>query len=363
MVNQRIAISIIIAAWLLVQLVAWQYFGVNTGVDTSQYVADAMAIMDGNWSAIELPLHLSYSLLLAVVVFVSGNFTNIVVIQLVVSLLAVLMLFRLTFAISGSNFSAFVAAILFVLWPDIPQWNFFVYTDSLFMNLVVISVALVYFSKRSVQYVFAAVLIVLTVFIRPVGVVFFLSLLVYLFRPRKYLALVFLVVGLITVNFVLRGAIDFFLVSYSKAEIIYPDVSLGIRAPGDLAIPDSNHQPLVRLLLFILSNPIYFLKIFFVKVALFVGHMKPYFSASHNLLIAIFLYPLYAMAVPGVMLMKQTALRNFAVSFIILQVMMVGLTSENWDGRFLLPLLPWVFILSSLGLTSILKNKTSWTLS
>jgi hypothetical protein len=364
----KTALIIVTVAWMLTQIIAWLHFGVKTGVDTSGYVSDAMAIRNGDWSAVELPHYVSYSLLLAGVIAVTGSFSNMVVVQVILSLVSVLLLYRLTFSISRSAFSAFVGAMLFVVWPDVSQWNFFIYTDSAFTSLVVISIALLHFSKYPLQYVLVAVLIVFTIFIRPVGVVFFLSILIYLlnrFReiaPARLIAGAFIVIGLITVNFIMRGSIDSFLSSYKNAEIIYPGVNVGVQAPADISVPASGNQPVVRLILFVISNPVYFLKLFSMKVAFFVGHVKPYFSVSHNILIGIFLYPLYIMAVPGVLSLNNSQLRSFAVSFIGLQVVMVGLTSENWDGRFLLPVLPWVFILSSLGLTKVLKDRMSWAL-
>jgi hypothetical protein len=362
--TQRIVIPLIAGTWLCVQLVAWRHFGIHTGVDTAVYVADAMAIINGSWLDIEARLYVSYALLLASVIVLTGDIANVVVVQLLMSLVAVVLLYRLTFAISANSFAAFVAAMLFVLWPDVSQWNFFVYTDAVFMNLVVISMAALYFSKTPLQYVLATILIVFTMFTRAAGVVFFLSLVVYMFdrirtmAPAKYIVSTIVVIGIVTVNFALQTHVDSFISGYMKAEIIYPDVSIGVNAPADLWIPASHHQPIVRLLLFVLNNPVYFLKIFFIKVALFVGHMKPYFSVGHNILIALFLYPIYLLAVPGAMSLHREALRRFIVSFIVLQVVMVGFISENWDGRFLLPVLPWVFILSSLGFLQLRRSQS-----
>jgi hypothetical protein len=50
------ALTIVIVIWMLAQGIAWLHFVVKTGVDTPAYVSDAMAIRNGDWSAVELPL-------------------------------------------------------------------------------------------------------------------------------------------------------------------------------------------------------------------------------------------------------------------------------------------------------------------
>jgi hypothetical protein len=67
---------------------------------------------------------------------------------------------------------------------------------------------------------------------------------------------------------------------------------------------------------------------------------------------------MYFLAIKGFRLMNNHELKIFIGTFLGLQILMVSLTSENWDGRFLLPVLPVVFILSSFGISGYLNIKS-----
>jgi hypothetical protein len=142
--------------------------------------------------------------------------------------------------------------------------------------------------------------------------------------------------------------------SYASGEVIYPSISLGIKPPVDLIIPITDHYPLTRVVLFIAGNPIYFLKLYFVKLFLFLGNMKPYYSPIHNVMIALVLYPLYGMAIRGYKIMDRHQGKYFIAAYVVTQSFSVAMTSENWDGRFLIPLLPFIFILSAIGIGKML---------
>jgi hypothetical protein len=148
----------------------------------------------------------------------------------------------------------------------------------------------------------------------------------------------------------------FFIDSYSKAELIYPNIDLGLRAPKQLHIPSPAHAPLVQLSEFILYNPLYFLKLCSIKCFLFLGNVKPYFSWMHNVAIVSVLFPIYAFAVYGFKKMDWNKENVGMACFILMQTLTITFTSENWDGRFLIVILPFVFIYSAHGMVTIWKK-------
>ncbi len=162
---------------------------------------------------------------------------------------------------------------------------------------------------------------------------------------------------ILVLNFCVTHFIDSFIDSYSRAEVIYPGIPFLVDPINDIFIPGADHSALVKLFLFVLNNPFFFVKISVVKAALFLAHIKPYFSLWHNLAIGIVLYPVYYFMIIGFRFPFSGPLKIGMIAFVLLQIVMVSLTSENWDGRFLLPLLPVVFIFSALGLTLFLSKK------
>ena len=290
--------------------------------------------------------------------------------QVFMSGFAIIAIYRITQTLTTNNLAPLVASMLYIFWFKFQQWNLIVYTDALFANAAVIAVFLLISARTKLAYIIAMVITLFTVLLRPPGVGFLIAILSYFLYgklvvkkermvTKSIIATVFVVVCLIIVNEVLRDFIASFLQSYANAEIIYPKISVGIEKPEQLNMPNEQYQPLIQLLLFIVQNPLYMIKLALLKTALFLGHIKPYYSLFHNLIIASFLYPVYFFAVKGARLMAKTRLYVFMMVFIGFQVLTIALTSENWDGRFLLPLLPWIFIISALGMAPLLQKRFS----
>ena len=108
-----------------------------------------------------------------------------------------------------------------------------------------------------------------TVFIRPTGFALAVGLFCYglCSVKREYLKRVVslgLIGGVGLVLFLASMLENFTLIeSYAKAEVIYPNITLGLKIPTDIHIPDNKHSTLVRVSFFAFHNPLYFLKLFF----------------------------------------------------------------------------------------------------
>lgn len=322
----------------------------------------AYALLDGNLPEGRLLWYTSYIALLAVILGLGGNYVWVVGVQIMLSGVAAVFLAWAIRKVTGDARIAFVAVLLYLAWVKIHQWNIFIYTESLFTSLAIISFATWVLSQRPWQFVLSGLLIVLAFFARPTGFSFLAGWLVYglvalpLRQKFKWLAgLALLSAGLLLLNFMLK---DFVLVeSYARGEIIYPDITLGLQPPADIQLPDDEYGSLVRLGLFIWYQPDYFTIISLTKLLLFFANVKPYFSLLHNAMIVLLLYPLYYFAVLGYRYFPAKKLRFFLLGFIGSQAATVMLTTNDWDGRFLVPVLAFVFILSAVGIVKRLTKK------
>jgi hypothetical protein len=360
--SERHGLLVIFFAWMVIQAFAFFKFGISTPIDTGLYLENANGILTGDWPSGREFFYTSYSSLLAVLLLFNVKIEAIIIFQIVIGAMAVFAVYKITQIITHGNFIAFLAAILYAGWFEFQEWNLIVYTDALFANGVVIALYLFMIARNPWHQVLVFLLIIFVALLRPPGVGFVVALGCSLIfgsriftRGSHLLKAVFitavLLVGSIVVNVVLAEFVDSFIDSYSKAEIIYPDISLGMAPPDRLVIPDEKQMPIVRLTLFAVSNPVYFLKISALKAALFLGHTKPYYSLLHNLYIGLYLGVAYFFAVWGMRQFPDRRLGIFMLLFTGFQVATVALTSENWDGRFLLPVLPWVFIVAAVGVS------------
>ncbi len=365
--NEKTSIAILFLLWISLQIIVYFHFGVMTSVDSEYYINTASSLTQGQLPQNREVFYLTYSSLIALLSLMGLEATWIVMLQITISGIALYSIYRITQIVSKNNLTPFVASLLYILWFKFQQWNLIVYTDALFTNAVIISVYLLMIAKSKRSYLIVTSIIIFTIFIRPTGIGFLIAILSYLlfdlvFNKNnilfKILGLILLTgISFLILNEILRDFIASFLQSYSSAEIIYPKIPFGIDKPDSLDIPNDQYQPLVQLLLFMVRNPYYMIKISLLKAILLLGHIKPYYSLFHNIVIGCFLYPVYFFAIKGISFVSKDKLSVFILVFLGFQIITVSITSENWDGRFLFPLLPWIFILSSFGISNALQRR------
>ena len=332
-----------------------------SSVDTDLYVLEATAINSGSFPEGRSILYISYILILAGLQFLTIPISVVVLVQVLFSFFALVCIYKITFSLSQNNFTSFIACLLYIVCFKIHQWNMIIYTDSLFTSCCIISFFLLHSSDSIKKYLFVLLFVGFTFFLRPTGIALIVASSGYLYftiaakkKVRIIILVLLFVLALTVLNLMMNYYIDSFIDSYAKAEIIYPNVSFWIRVPDNLYIPSQNELPLLRFVLFLVYNLFYVLKLIALKGFLFVIHAKPYYSIGHNIVILVFLIPTYFFAFKGIKFISSKPIKVFFIVFVVFQIMTVSLTSENWDGRFLFPILPFVFILTSFGITDFL---------
>jgi hypothetical protein len=121
---------------------------------------------------------------------------------------------------------------------------------------------------------------------------------------------------------------------------------------------NKNYQNnIIDIFKFILNNFINFLNIFFLKVFWLLARIRPYYSDLHNYYILIFNLLFYPGFIYGFTKRpKKTFSVNVIILFILLSIILVGLTFADWSGRFSLYFLPLIMIFSSYGILIFLKK-------
>jgi hypothetical protein len=346
-------LSVIVLLFLGLQLFFLFKAGVRQSVDSQFYLENATLLRRGILPEGRGLWYSAFSLFLTLIFLAGGTLRTAVIIQILLSCLSACCIYASAKEITRNNFASILAVLLYIVWIPIHEWETFIYTESLFTSFCVFSFTALLFSKSRWRIVFTASLFLFTFFIRPTGFSLVAALVSYLVVsiPRswfKFLIPIASVLGLIAILIGNKMFQSYDQVpGYVSAEIIYPNITLNVKPPADLTIPE-NGTPLEKVFFFALYNPQYFLKLFCIKVALFFGNIKPYYSFVHNLVIVLFLYPVYFFAWLGFRKTEGFKKEKFFIaSFIVANGLIVGLTTENWDGRFLVPLLPLIFIIAS----------------
>jgi hypothetical protein len=368
--NRRVMIILLGLVWLGVQLYLCQQYGVKIVPDSrARFIPYASAIAEQGYFALGHDIrYVGYTLFLAVFLKWDLSFHYVVLAQVLLSGIAAVVFFRLTEKISRSTLCAFVATFLFVGWPDIQYWNFYLLTESLFTSLLLISFYLLLRAKKGKDYALLGMTVLLTMLVRPNGFILLVAIAGY-YSPyywtwmkkanKLVLALLLLAFSGFCLLLLNQLVSSFYLVeTYARGEIIYGSTEYALHPPADLSLPSQYNAPLVKLASFIWNHPLFFLQLSLLKGLFFIVYAKPYFSWLHILSIILTVYPLYFFTVKAFFnpLIRQPA-HLFASLLIILQTLIIMLTVEDWDCRFTAPLLPFVFMYGMAGLFMKVKER------
>ncbi|HYE80342.1 MAG TPA: hypothetical protein VEI97_20385, partial [bacterium] len=148
--------------------------------------------------------------------------------------------------------------------------------------------------------------------------------------------------------------------TYQRGELLYGYAPWAIRPTGPLWLPPATDPPALRLLSFALHNPLFFLRLVGGKALLFFAYARPYHSLGHALAIILLIWPTYWLAWRGARARPVWhPARRFLLTVLLGQAAIVALTVEDWDGRFLIAILPALFALAALGLPLSKKHPIS----
>jgi hypothetical protein len=343
----------------------WRYHGPHYVNDSGRYLAYGRRIAEEWHFEHDHQLrYLGYPLFISFWLKVKAGRWGIVLGQMALSALATGGFYTAVKRLAqGSWLTAIAATAALVLWRDIQQFNAYLLTESLFTSGILLSFRALVQARTKLGWALLSGLLLLTALMRPNGfivpVAAGLAGLVALrqlpnLRPFR-LALVVLVAALPLMWFILNKLLLTFTLieTYQRGEIIYGYSAWVVRPTEPLMLPPSLPvmSPMLRLGYFIIHNPGFFARLALLKLAaLFFSYGKSYYSLGHLVAFGVFIYPSYWLAWRG---FKQVQVwlpgRVFLASVVLLQGLVVLMTVEDWDVRFLAPVLPCVFALAALG--------------
>ncbi len=271
-------------------------------------------------------------------------------------------------ALGANAVAPALAAALFVLWPDVQHFNTYLLTESLFISL---SVLCCWAFVRARTGGWPAMLLLLgllglTTLARPNGFVLPAAAALagwaalwqrggrarHLAWGAAGAAVLALPLLLWALNHQLQS---FFLVeTYARGELMFGTQVWAVHPTSPLALPPAGMGQVGRVAWFAAHNPGFLLRLMLGKLLVFFGSVKPYYSLSHRLLSVLVLWPLYGLAVRAAFRRQAVWLpaRVLLLAVPLLQAAVVMLTVDDWDVRFLAPVLPFVFALASLSISN-----------
>lgn len=337
------------------------WFGIQLGGEAEKYIDNANRIINGQElrNGVFGFFYLAYSLVVAVFIKLQVNLVFVGLLQLFLSFVAALALYKVACHTFGDKRLAFFLFCAYLLCYPIQKWNFFLFSESLHTSLLVIGI---YFLQRVTRhasvsawavFIFSLALIV---FSRPVGVVFLLAATMalagwYLAQSQRKVALLFVFLGIAVVIGMVCSPLASFVNpdSIKRMEVI---CQVPEKDPGS-AYTEFNRAGLYQSFRVVNEEVGWgnFIRAGLRKLGSFYGIYRPYYSWANNGLLLIYLlfYPLALIGIFSRLKGPFGLLKGLSVSYLLLTSVAIFFTCDDWANRFISPAFPFILILAAGG--------------
>jgi hypothetical protein len=357
--------------WLSINLFILVHRGIYLQGESAKYIHQAHLLLETG--RVETPnfwLYFTQIALIACCIKLNLSFYVVIVLQLLLSLAAMLAFYRTTTLLFQNKTTALAGTLLLILNYPYQEFNSFLYTESLFYSLTlllscyIIRIEAPTFRKLLV----VTLLLALVSFTRPTGLLFLPPAFFYIFFAffrkmsiqKKTALLAALCLGFL---FLLNKALG----SGGELDFMLPfrDENIICGVPAITGLPpiatSANSNSLYGLGYYILHNPAQCLRLAGLRTLAFFGLYRSYYSAGHNLYLVVYFYSIQLAALLGIAYWikhQAFALCYFATA-ILLTWIAVMMTCDDWHNRFYLTISPFLIILGLPTVQKLLKKATS----
>lgn len=365
-ISRRKSLWVLGFLWAVMQLLLLKQFGIVTNFEAAKYLEQAKALLtDGSFTTGNFLFYSTEILLIAFCLKLGVSLWFVVGIQFLMSAFSIFVFFRLVERLTSNHLIAFVASLLLAGMYYYQLYNVHLFTESLFFSFTILFTTYLFSLRRlTLKSVLGLCLsLVLLIVTRPTGLLFLPATLFYLiFRfGRKKALPIFLVTifaGFVLFYFLLNAALGSggeldFLLPYTEEHIIcgVPTTS----EPNAISLP-VNKNSVAGLWYVITQNSELFFRLAKERFLAFWGVQRSYYSAAHNLFVAIYFYALYVFILIGLRRMFRNVFPHtiFLITYILLVMCTVLLSCDEWHNRFLYSILP---LLLLMGTGRFIKKK------
>ncbi len=354
----------VLAAFAGVNLAMVAVVGVQMGEDSTLYVDGARALLSGEGLEARQPSYLGYISLVALAEWLRLGLFGLVVMQVAAATLAAAVVYRIAAELAGP-LAGVLSVVLLTLDAHSNRWHAYVLSDSIYTSMLVVAARLAY--QPGTKPAAAAVLGVAAL-VRPEG--WFLIPAVAIFwvwrdisRPALRwvslagvaacgASLVLLVAPRLSGNLQAVGPGEML----RSGQTIWDYGGLRLQMP-DEPVLDAPGGSAGRAVAYAVKHPVSTLTLMAARLGVHVAHVRPFYSLRHNLLILLWLLPVYGLGVYGWSRLRQHPLVRWCLVVIATQALVVALTHADWDGRYLAHVLPLWYPLAACGLVMVVPGR------
>lgn len=337
---------VIIGLHLILLLALVLHFEVLVDKEALKYVGCAQEVLEGEYADLtgNYLKYGSYVLFLVPFVAIGAPWLAFFA-QMALGVLAALAMGKMVRRSSGSKRMGNLAmAVLLLCWP-VQFWVLALYTESFFTSVVILFMERVTREGKAGPLVYLLGLI--AVFARPVGVLFVGPALLWSWTKdlspvvRRYVRVggSFAILLLaITVPHIERAQL---------APIVEGHVIAGLPEESAAMIQFTGTTIASAQLYFIRNHGVGETLVLAVRrvFSLYSFH-RSWYSILHNVVSSVW-YLLYPVALFGLWRGRKEGTLRLVALVLLVNTILIGLTHDEWSGRFLMPLMPWIIYLAA----------------
>jgi hypothetical protein len=348
---------ILACCWAVVQTLLYHQYGIVTELEAHKYIVEADNLIEtGKVSSPNFWLYSTQILLFTAAKKLHTGFISVAIIQWLFNGLTTWVLYKFSTKISNRT-TGLLIGLLFIFNIPIQIFNFFLQTESLFLSFTILfSCYLLSLQKLTLKNFIALFLfLVLICFTRPTGLLWVPCAFLYLFFrffkafpvPLKIGINVLASVGfLFFLNMALGsgGELDFML-PFRDENIICGVPTLPHFADINVS---SNPNSVFGIAYYITHNFDQFIRLAWLRSKAFFGLFRTYYSTGHNIYLGLYFYPVYILVLLS---LRKWATQNkhlllYCSSLVFITWTSVILTCDDWHNRFILSVVPYIYILA-----------------
>ena len=349
--SERRINRLLLLLFVLVQVTLWLALGIETGLEAEKYVDQGRILFEtGSLTEAKYFFYLPVILLVWLCHVLHIPIEWVALVQVVLSGIAQWYFYRLVTALSG-RIAGMIASVLLLFFFPLQSWNFFLYSDSIFISLSMIYAWMIYrYAHRSAAgNLYVLGMLVLLTLSRPHGLLFIPPTLLYFLiaapnnkvRVLVGLCSVFLLTAMyLFMNRIFTGGEDMDALKPFVEEHIICFVPQ--KPEGAALVLQQTSSPVNDLIYYVLHNPLHFLRLLFLRLYSFFNLTRPFYSFAHNLYLFLYMIPLYFFSIWGMIRIWRTH-RPFiwyAALLLILYPLGATLQCDDWHSRFTMIVIP-----------------------
>lgn len=339
---------IILGAHLLFLLGIYLHQGILTDKEAEKYIGCATQVLHGDFHDLTGNYVKYGAYVLLLLPFVAIGLPSLAVVaQIALGIAAAFALSRIVQRLTGSKGLGSMAMAILLLCYPVQVWTLALYTESFFTSIGILFVDRI--TRDNALDPWTIFLALLTLFARPIGMLFVGPALICKWTQslRSYTR-----IAARMISYALVFSLAIFSPGIERAQlapIVEAHVIAGIpEDPGAMEQFTGNSIADAQVFLLQHHGAIGWLGFAVRRIgSLFTLH-RPYYSIGHNVVAGMY-YILFPLALIGLWRWRKEPLVGLIGAILLLYTLLIGLAHDEWSGRFLVPLLPWMIALSALS--------------